>query len=488
MLYEMLVGKVPFQAETPMAVLLKHIHDPLPLPRSVNPDIPEAIERVVLKAMAKDPEDRFQTAGDLAKALEAASRAAPTTTLSATLAALPPAVPGPWLTKAFPIVGMLAGIAVIVGLGIAIFRGGILGGGAESPKVTPVPTVAPAPTRAPVSPAPTRAPRKVIGMAAELGGVSENAYNAMAWKGIETAKAQLGVEGKYLEAQDASGFAENIGKLINEKADLVVTVGFPLALDTAEAALQNPEQRFAIADYSYPDCWPGAEIGTDCGSDKELPNVLGMRFSVDEAAYLAGYVSAGVSTTGRVGTFGGVEIPGVTDFMDGFALGVDLYNQQHGGDVTVLGWDPYTRKGLFVGNFDSFEDGQSYAEALIEQGTDIILPVAGPVVGEGAAYSIAKSGRGYMIGTDTDWSVTAPAYAEITLTSVRKNFDVAVFEAISRIVDGTFAGGTYNGTLANGGVGIAPYHRLDEEVPIWLQNELEDVRQGIIAGTIQTKP
>ena len=72
MLYEMLTGQVPYQAETPIAVVLKHINDPLPIPRQVNPAIPEAVERVVLKALAKEPEDRHQTAGEMAKALRGA--------------------------------------------------------------------------------------------------------------------------------------------------------------------------------------------------------------------------------------------------------------------------------------------------------------------------------------------------------------------------------------------------------------------------------
>jgi serine/threonine protein kinase/Tol biopolymer transport system component/ABC-type branched-subunit amino acid transport system substrate-binding protein len=72
MLYEMVTGKVPYEAETPMAVVLKHITAPLPLPRSVNPDLPDAIERVILKAMAKDMGDRYQTAGDMVAALERA--------------------------------------------------------------------------------------------------------------------------------------------------------------------------------------------------------------------------------------------------------------------------------------------------------------------------------------------------------------------------------------------------------------------------------
>jgi hypothetical protein len=68
-LYEMLTGRVPFEAETPMAVVIKHITHPLPLPRQINPDIPESVERVILKALAKKPENRFSTTGEMAAAL-----------------------------------------------------------------------------------------------------------------------------------------------------------------------------------------------------------------------------------------------------------------------------------------------------------------------------------------------------------------------------------------------------------------------------------
>ena len=74
-LYEMITGRVPFRAETPMAVVIKHMNDPLPPPREFNPEVPEAIERVVLKALAKNPEDRYATASDMVKGLEAAMAA-----------------------------------------------------------------------------------------------------------------------------------------------------------------------------------------------------------------------------------------------------------------------------------------------------------------------------------------------------------------------------------------------------------------------------
>jgi hypothetical protein len=77
-LYEMATGRVPYKAETPIAVVVMHATAPLPLPRKVNPDLPEAVERVILKALAKNPDDRYQTAADLVAALRRAIPETPT--------------------------------------------------------------------------------------------------------------------------------------------------------------------------------------------------------------------------------------------------------------------------------------------------------------------------------------------------------------------------------------------------------------------------
>ena len=77
MLYEMVTGRVPYEADTPYAVIVKHISESLPMPTSVNPDLPEAVERVILKAMSKEPDDRYQTAGEMARALREAVELSP---------------------------------------------------------------------------------------------------------------------------------------------------------------------------------------------------------------------------------------------------------------------------------------------------------------------------------------------------------------------------------------------------------------------------
>jgi serine/threonine protein kinase len=101
--YEMLTGRPPFDADTPLAILMKHVNDPLPLPRTINQDIPESFERVVLKALAKKPDDRFQTADEMIQALEAAA--------TEVEADLPDRVPDP----DFTVVGKQTGVAVLSG-------------------------------------------------------------------------------------------------------------------------------------------------------------------------------------------------------------------------------------------------------------------------------------------------------------------------------------------------------------------------------------
>jgi basic membrane protein A len=211
---------------------------------------------------------------------------------------------------------------------------------------------------------------------------------------------------------------------------------------------------------------------------------LGQVFNTDEAAFLAGYAAAATTKTGKVGTFGGIQIPTVTAFMDGFALGVDYYNKQKGTNVEVLGWDPATQTGLFTGNFESTDDGRLMGETLMDEGADIIMPVAGPV-GLGTAAAVQERGNAWIVGVDNDWAVVNSDYAPVILTSVLKNMDVTTMAAIKSGIEGTFKGGVTVGSLSNNGVGLAP---LASAVPSGVQGELDKVKADIIAGTIPTHP
>mgnify|MGYP001765692030 CR=1 FL=1 len=343
------------------------------------------------------------------------------------------------------------------------------------------PTAAPtaAPTEAPtevVTEAPTEAPTAApVFKACEVtdtGGVDDKSFNATAWKGVQDAMAQLGIEGKYLESKEIADFEKNINAFVEEKCDIIITVGFLLGDATKAAAEANPDVKFSIVDYGY---------------SPVIPNVVGQAFQTNEASFLAGYLAAGVTKTGVVGTFGGMQIPTVTIFMDGFARGVAYYNEKHGTTVKVLGWDPEAQTGVFTNDFSDQQKGKDTAISMMDEGADIILPVAGPV-GLGAAAAVKERGNAYIMGVDSDWFLTAPDYADITLTSVMKLMDVTTVNVIKSAVDGTFAGGSTVGNLANGGVALAPFHNLESMVPAELAAELETVKAGILDGSIAMNP
>ncbi|MEX0913401.1 MAG: BMP family ABC transporter substrate-binding protein, partial [Demequina sp.] len=196
-------------------------------------------------------------------------------------------------------------------------------------------------------------------------------------------------------------------------------------------------------------------------------------------AFLAGYAAAAASETGTLGTFGGVNIPTVSIFMDGFLAGANYYNAETGGDVSVLGWDG--AEGSFIGNFEDQTAGQNTTQGFLDQGADIVMPVAGPV-GLGAASAIQSSGDAWLIGVDSDWTESAPQYADIVFTSVLKQISNAVFDTIENSMDG-FSNAPYVGTLENEGVGVADFAggTVDDETLA----AIEEIRAGIIAGEIE---
>jgi basic membrane protein A len=306
----------------------------------------------------------------------------------------------------------------------------------------------------------------------DVGGINDKSFNATAWKGLEDAQTQLGIKAQYLQSTQQTDYEKNLQAYMDQGCDLIVTVGFLLGDATKAAAEANPNQKFAIVDYSY---------------DPVIPNVDGLTFATDQAAFLAGYLAAGVTKTGKVGTFGGLQIPTVTIFEDGFYMGVQQYNKDNNKTVQVLGWDPVKKTGLFAGGFNDQTQGKTIAQNLMQEGADIIMPVAG-AVGLGAAAAVKDSGKGYIIGVDTDWTISASEYTSITLTSVEKVINVAVFDAMKAVVDGTFKGGNYVGTLENNGVRISPFHDLDSVVPADLKTKLDSLKADIIAGKVKTTP
>jgi basic membrane protein A and related proteins len=310
----------------------------------------------------------------------------------------------------------------------------------------------------------------------DTGGVDDKSFNQTAYKGLEDAEADFGIEIQVLESQSPNDFEPNIQSLIQQECDLIVTVGFLLGDATAAAAEANPDQNFAIVDVDFFDA--------DAGEDITFDNVKELTFSTDEAAFLAGYVAAGTSETGTLGTYGGINLPTVTIFMDGFQAGMEYFNEQNGGSVELVGWDSANPDGgLFTGDFENQDNGVRLAEDLLGEGADIIMPVAGPV-GLGTAAALQDAGEGSLIWVDTDGCVSVEEYCDLFLTSVMKNMDVAVYTAIEEALNDEFEGGLYTGTLENEGVDLAPFHEFEDTVPDDVKTAVDEIRQQIIDGEI----
>jgi basic membrane protein A len=198
-----------------------------------------------------------------------------------------------------------------------------------------------------------------------------------------------------------------------------------------------------------------------------------------------------MTKTGKVATFGGEDFGTVTIYMDGFWDGVQYYNSKHGTHVQVLGWNEQTQKGSFTGDFTNQTKGQTLTQTFISEGADIIFPVAGNV-GLGAAKAVqdadnaAGSQKVNMFWVDTDGCTSAPQYCKYFITSVEKGIQTAVKNAVLSAANSSFKGGTYVGTLANGGAVLAPFHDFASKVPAALQAELVQIGKGIADGSIAT--
>ncbi len=317
----------------------------------------------------------------------------------------------------------------------------------------------------------------------DTGGINDRSFNASAYQGLKVAaKAIPGLKYTFLSSTSTSEYVPNINTFLGEHCGIIVTVGFDMADATAAAAKAHPNEKFTIVDYEG---LPGK-------------NLLNLHYDTNQDAFLGGYLAAAMSKSGKVGTFGGQDIPTVTVYMDGWVAGVRYYDKVNHAHVVALGWTPAKKRnfasgsfagtGLFTNDFTNQALGKTDAQTLMAQGADVIFPVAG-AVGLGAAAAVKQAGPGYtMEWVDTDGCISAPQYCSLFITSVTKGIVPSVAHAVEAAARGTFHGGTYIGTLANNGVSLSPFHDFASKIPAKVKAELNTIKAGIIAGKISLDP
>ena len=310
-------------------------------------------------------------------------------------------------------------------------------------------------------------------MVSDSGGFDDQSFNQSGREGMEAAESALGIQTTLVESQSDADYATNVNTLVSQGCNITIGVGFLLEDAIQTGAEGNPDTRFALIDSAFSD----ADF-----APVELDNAKPILFNTAEASFLAGYLAAGMTETDTVATFGGLQIPSVAIFMDGFADGVDLYNEDNGAEVQLLGWDKEAQNGSFSGDFENQSQGQTLTEQFIAQGADIIMPVAGPV-GLGAAAAAEGEEGTKIIWVDSDGYNTTE-YGDLMLTSVLKQIGPAVEDTITQTVEEGFDNEPYVGTLENDGVGLAEFHDFDGDVPQELKDRLTELEQQIIDGEL----
>lgn len=307
----------------------------------------------------------------------------------------------------------------------------------------------------------------------DSGGFDDRSFNQNSYEGLLKAKDDYGIETKQAESQAITDYEPNVSSMVRGGCGLTVTVGFNLSDVTKSTAEAHPDKHFATVD----------------DNSIDLPNVRPIIYDTSQAAFLAGYLAAGSTKTGKVATFGGQEIPTVTIFMDGFAEGVNYYNQQKGKDVSLLGWDVDKQTGSFTGDFEDTGKGKTTTQNFLNEGADIVMPVAGPV-GNGAMDAVngfnsdEPKNPARIIWVDSDGYETLAGGQEYVLTSVIKKMGDAVEDAYVADMDGKFTNEPYIGDLTNDGVGLAPFHDQSGNVSDDMKDELKDLKTRISNGEV----
>ena len=303
------------------------------------------------------------------------------------------------------------------------------------------------------------------------GSWNDKSFNEAAYGGLEKAEAELGIQIQSAESASAEDFEPNLAAMVDAGCDVTFAVGFNFSINDVifNFADANPNEQFVWID----------------GWNQGQTNLKPIAYAMNQSSFLAGYLAAAFSTSKVVGTYGGMQIDAVTDFMTGYYNGAKYYEVETGTPVTVVGWNPATSTGDFVGDFANSVQAKTISQGQLAAGADVIFPVAGALF-TATAEAIREANSGaVMLGVDKNIAVTQPELADVTLTSVEKRMTQAVFDVIKDLSSGgAFTTDPYIGTLENDGTALSDFGAFDSKVSAEIKTRLDEIKKGIIDGSI----
>lgn len=302
-----------------------------------------------------------------------------------------------------------------------------------------------------------------VGLVTDGHRITDKGANQFAYEGMEGAGNEMTTcfLTTYIESRSSSEYAANIGQLVDDGYDVVIGVGFGMGDALGDAAKGNADVKFISVDG-----------GPSAGHDESwLTNGESLFFADDQAGYLAGVLAASMSASNHIGVVGGlVAVPSVERFVEGYCDGA----RDTKSDITC--------DHVYTTSFDDPSQGEAAAAGMIEDGADVIFAAAG-ATGTGA-LSAACDADTIAIGAGADQYDTLADVRTCLLSSATRDIKGAVHDSLIRIASGEFRPGIHIDDIATGGVGLAPFHDLDADVPQAVKDLLATTSTGLADGSI----
>lgn len=300
-----------------------------------------------------------------------------------------------------------------------------------------------------------------VGLVFDVGGKGDKSFNDAAYKGLERAKKVFGIDFEVVDPGEGSDRESAIRRFATrDDISLIFGIGFIFTNDITRIAEEFPNKKFACVDYTINE---GSKIPD---------NLIALEFREDEGSFLVGVIAALTTKTNFIGFVGGMESPLIKKFENGFIAGAKYVKP----DIKV--------KSAYIGvtgeAFKNPSKGKEIALSMYDNNVDIIYHASG-LSGKGV-FEAAKQKNLLAIGVDQDQIAEAPGNI---LTSMTKQVDEVVYQAIMDMKDGKFKGGIKILGLKEKGVDYVYDENNKNLISEETRKKVEEIRQKIINGEIK---
>ena len=322
-----------------------------------------------------------------------------------------------------------------------------------------------------------------IGLVTDVGSLDDKNFNQYSWEGAQDGATKVGGTPQAATSKVSADIGRNIQSFVDQKYNIIVTVGFAAGADTIKAAKANPTIKFIGVDQAP--CVDGSRRsrrdvrlrGRRRNAPAEPP---GIGWKEQQPGYLAGIVAASISESGTIAAVGGTDsVPAVPNYIAGYKAGAESVNS--GIEVVI----DYVSPAPDAAAFADAPGGKAFALRMLADNPDIdvFFQVAG-LTGNGVLQAACEKNL-KAIGVDVDQFVSAPDTAACTVVSAEKKLKKNVSDAIVRIKNGQDKGGALKLGIDTDDVGLSSFHDFEAEITAETKAALDKAVADMKAGTLK---